>query len=489
MKKIYSSLMTATLSLFSLASLGQEVFEPYYEILEDVPVPLYAVSANGKYATGEFEGTVAVYDVDNKTVSSFYDPQNSGTMLKCVSDNGIAGGEFGIDLNGAASLYKEGEWAILPVPQGYVKEGGVVNGMSRDASILVGYVSDGVSYQPCIWTRQDDTYLPEILPAPDKDIWGSKPYYTMCNGMNEDGSVLYGRLNDFTGFYYFPVIWQKKGDEYVYEIIGEELLINEGAENPGPQPQFEDYVTADPGTPEYIKQCEDFDMIIIREWWQKVEAYISPEIISVSNGTMSANGRYLVFNVGKQPYKVDIQNECKITPFEVEDALACGVADDGTTVLGTPAGFSARTALIASGEDLEPVVMVEWLKEKYGLEIPGGEMYSDIGTPAISADGKTIVSYFMINQVVGASMVIRVADTHGIYSLEKMGREMTFKDNQLYLPSAHGQIKITDLAGKKVFAPAVLSPITGLSFLPGGFYVVEVDMEGETLVRKILVRK
>lgn len=127
--------MTA-LSFMTGSSFAQETVCIYDE--PDVSTPFYELSMNGKYAAGEYEGAVMVYEIETGKEYPFYDESNSGAAVKCVVNDGVAAGQFGIDLDGTTALYDKGEWEMLSAPKGFNETGSMVMCMTSDRKTLAG---------------------------------------------------------------------------------------------------------------------------------------------------------------------------------------------------------------------------------------------------------------------------------------------------------------------------------------------------------------
>ena len=95
-------------------------------------------------------------------------------------------------------------------------------------------------------------------------------------------------------------------------------------------------------------------------------------------------------------------------------------------------------------------------------------MYRVIGTPAISSDGKTIVSDYTSDLVTGESIVICLGGTSSVDATKKTP-ELKFCDNHLYLATDNGLLMISGMADGIVYTGPVDRKVTGLSFLSPGF--------------------
>lgn len=476
MKKNYLFILMTALSFMTGSSFAQETICIYDE--PDVSTPFYYLSTNGKYATGEYEGAVMVYEIETGKEYPFYDESNAGAALKCVANDGVAAGQFGIDLDGTAALYDKGEWEMLSVPEGFNDTGSTVVCMTSDRKALVGWASDGM-YKPCLWTMQEDgSYKPEILPYPEKDLWGTKPQQVTCWGISDDASVICGRYNDFTGFRWFPILWTRGEDgSYTAKILCEDILIHKDAENPGPQPEWEEWLGDRTPTEELSNEFND----IIMEWNRKSEEYCPlDKKLFMTSKTISPNGEYLVFAMGETSYHFDLTTDTR-TVLAVTGGMPTGVTDDNTIIFAGSVLAGAAGLILPAGAG-QPSTIAEYLKTNYDLEID-----APIGNPRISNDGKTIIAYSTPDMITFQNLVIRLDVPDSVEDLQQHGT-IGIYNNQLQIAGGEGEVMISDLTGKRVYHTKTNAVLTNLSFLPKGLYVVKAAAGNETLVQKIAIK-
>lgn len=155
------------LSFPRVSSFAQETISIYEE--PDLLTPLYEISTNGKYAARKYEGMVTVYETETGKEYPFYDEGNPGTRLSCVADDGVAAGQFGVELDATAALYDKGEWEMLPVPEGFNKIGSTLRCMATDRQVLAGWaLMDGISHvygagKKMVPTRRKHCLIPKRI--------------------------------------------------------------------------------------------------------------------------------------------------------------------------------------------------------------------------------------------------------------------------------------------------------------------------------------
>lgn len=455
--------------------------------------PLYCVSANGKYAAGDF-GAVSLLDLETGEETVFYDAANEGSSAKGVTNDGTIVGQFGVDLSAPGAVLKKGadSWTILPVPE-EVGEGGEFcpQGVTPDGKYIAGYCYDmnkGM-YVPLMWNLQDDgSYGTELLPYPETDLWGMQPQMTVLYGLSNDGTKAYGKMVDFTGFCTLGILYTKGEDgTWTYRLLGEDWLIkNEGAENPGPQPQMEDYVTAEPGTDEYWQQVQDFDFLMM-DWNIAAEAYAkistSPSSqIQVNQNSMSGNGKWMVMATPDAARRYNIEDGTYVEISGSAGQTACSVTDNGDVMMASPLAAPFRSSYIcpAGTESNGPQDFVGWLETNYEVIYAEGTEDGStmgLGTCCVTPDGKTFVGWNapMQPNLYYVSSIVRIdGTTTSIMNIDKT-KEPIIEGGVLYIPEGTADVSIYE-AGGSLIAAFTAEGSTDLSSYAKGIVVVKVNV-------------
>lgn len=384
----------------------------------EISVPLYYLSENGKWAAGEFYGIASRINLETYEYEEYYEDDYPGTAALAISNDGLVAGRFGSDIAAPAALWRinSTEWEVLPVPEGCGQYDYCVQGMTGDEKYLVGYGYTSGIYVPVIWTLQDDgSYEAGLLPYPDADIWGSTPQMVICQGISDDAQVVYGRIVDYTGFVYLAIVWKKDSStgSWNYETLGEDYVII-GDSNPGPQPEESDYVTADPDEDMdgWFDQMESYSEAL-SEWWDLAGEYArlatsSSLRLSTSQEGISSNGRYLCVNIPDEPRVYDLSDGSYVS-YPASVGGATSVSNDGI-ILFAYGMLGSYTAYIATEGVTEPVLLSDWLSENYEIEYVDGSstLGSGIGACKISSDGETIVGWTSSDMMNATNTVIKL---------------------------------------------------------------------------------
>lgn len=478
--------------LFAVASLAQN--KPVAHVTKpDLLSPMYHLSYNAKWAAGEFNGRVTLYNIETGEAVDFEDENWQGATGKCVSDYGTVGGQYGpnLDLTAPGALWRNGEeWELLPAPEGCADNSYVPLAMTGDEKYLAGYGYglDGL-YYPCLWTLQDDgSYKAELLPCPEKDIWGDVPQMTTCQAISEDGCTIAGRFVDSTGYIYLIVVWKKDSSgDWSYEIVGEDYVIT-GSENPGPMPKFEDYVTAAEDTEEFWAQCSEYDMAVF-DWWGLAYEYAriadsSSKRVVVNPGCLSSTGRYMAATFADKPRLYDLENGNSYTEYDI-NALATSVSDYGTLLVASPVDMPARTAYIVPAGTAEPILMSQWLEDNYEISYETENLTSlgSIGNPRIAHDESLIISWNTPDMVMGETMIIKLDGGKGVDEHEAVAASM---QGNMLMTDGMASVSVYDLAGKCLCSMDVCGS-TDLSAFVSGLVIVRVTTHAGTETFKAVV--
>ena len=466
--------------------------------------PMFCVSANGNYAAGD-QGAVTLLDLNTGEASVFYEEENDGSFAKAVTNDGTIIGQYGNGgMDSPAAILKKGakQWEYLPVPEGCNATGTAPQGATADGKYLVGYAaSDGTypeTYVPVIWTLQDDgKYTVEVMPRPEKDIWGSVPQFTMLFGISNDGNTAYGRTVDWTGFSTLGIIYKKDAEgKWSFKTVGEDWLII-GDENPGPQPTFESIVTAEEGTEEYYEQIAQLDQAIM-DWWPKAEAYAHlssapTNQIRVNANSISGNGKYVVLATPSDGVRRYNTEDFSFVPVG-GGSISCSVTDNGDVV--TASGFDGMYSayITPNGEDMSGgMSLLSWVQANYDTTIESGEKFTGgtegMGITCCTPDGKTFVGYCNPRQegMWSVSTIVRIGKgplvPTSIQDVMTM-QQPEIENGTLNIPEGVGEVSIYGTDGTQV-ASFTAEGSVNLSSYASGMSIVKVKVGKLTKTFKV----
>lgn len=484
MKKNFTYLVFAALT--ASPALAQD--RPAAYVTQPNSIALYSVSPDGHYAAGEYYGRVQVYEMATGKIHEFYDETKVSVQGKDVSNNGIVVGQYGDELNVHPALWQAGaqEWTILQVPEDFNQKTGCAMGISSDGNIVVGYgaKTDG-NYYPLMWTKNDKgSYETVALPYPEKDLFGMAPQMSIVQGLSDDGQTAYGRFVDYTGTVYLGILWQKDGDgNWTYRLLGEDyVIIGTEEDNPGPQPKFEDYVTAEPGTDEYTQQDNEFNFAML-DWWGEAEkyarlAYSQYDRIVTNINFITTDGKQLILNIPDGTSRIYDTTD-KDLSYKTVNGSVTSMTNDGTLMFTNgvmPAGSSEKTGL----ED--------WLNANYEVTIdPSFEgIYGS--APRISSEGNAIVNWYTLDNVITKAVAITLGNewTTGIKnSTTDTGVKMS--GTVLITGDGSADVKVFDASGRCILQKEVNGSID-LKDVCQGIAVINVRKANSESTLKVCLK-
>lgn len=207
----------------ALTAFGATAAEPI--IVENSQIS--AVSPNGEFFVSMINGQLKVISVaDGSVISEWgsYEEEYSIGYGRSIANDGTIVGATPF----SAAYLKNDQWTELNV----LKEG-VLNyaqGITPDGKLIVGTVGTSPLTTddtpepmmiPAIWERQEDGSYSDckVLPYPALDFTGRVPMYVMAVSPNDDGTVIAGYLQDYSGFFNQPIIFSRKADgSWEYKI-------------------------------------------------------------------------------------------------------------------------------------------------------------------------------------------------------------------------------------------------------------------------------
>lgn len=371
------------------------------------------VSANGEWAfTTHQNAGVVLYDIANKNLTRF---EGADYYADAISNDGVLAGTF----KKIPAVYKDGEWIELPIPAGVVSTtGSSARGISANGKIVCGHVGTAQRRKPTIWTLQDDgSYLPEILPCPEKDPSGRTLQAVDALSCSAEGDVICGRLIDYSGLINMPMYW-KKNNQNVWEsvLLGKDLIFKEGVEipvlpeypnEPNPMSYFiaadsatykqavddykatpigedpawnpERYITHPDSIAAYDKAVEEYTTLneAVDAEVQAFYKLLTGKSFDAYSLRISGNGQYIT---SACTYKFRNSNHEVISIFspmyidlntgkmevldDVPNGLPNGMTDEGDFFYATPYSGSTRSAFVLPAGSKTPVEFTQWVKQK-----------------------------------------------------------------------------------------------------------------------------
>ncbi len=388
---------------------------------------IYGTSPNGRYIYGGSPNSTAFcYDTLRDTTSLFLSETGvEKSMIYAVSDDGEifvaqdGKGTFVYDM-AQKKLHEiktpESNWPdVRPV---YV---------TPDAKHLVGYLMDPTYEQesmtlPIYGTRAEDgSWTIKKLPMLDKDYLGRKPNYTQAFFCSPDGKKILGRQNTYNGSDR-PLFWQlDEQEQYQCSTPCDSFLYNLDAPLPGPEPEWDDYVTADYEQDSVLYNQQEAEFNKAYDAWEKaykkVVKGVSPDlawqVMSPASGSWMISiqegiGEGDDYTTISYPGALNVADG-SIERINIQKAYGLGGlgrTDDGGWIC-YPDGTldpNDRTTYVVY-PDGKKLTMLEYLKQLTGKELspaftysytPNGETeqksITDMETVNFSADGKTLAA-------------------------------------------------------------------------------------------------
>lgn len=232
------------------------------------------ISPNGQWLVGQGGSySLLIKNLATGDTYEYYEDDShayatgSGSV---VSNNGTV---IGTTDNLSASYWENGEWIDLKTPD---VDGATntVNSITPDGNIICGNVGNAaVSLEtseimclPAVWYRGEDGTFgdPVLLPHPSFDFTGRVPQYITAVSISDDGNVIVGQMQDYTGFVIQPIVYvRNENKEWTYALIHPELTNPNGVEFPEYPGEFDllcdktDFMTQEE-IDAYNKAVEDY---------------------------------------------------------------------------------------------------------------------------------------------------------------------------------------------------------------------------------------
>lgn len=291
------------------------------------------ISRNGKFA-----GYVNTEQIDGKYVYTAFrinletgeiievqgiDQNGNHKEMSAISDDG----RLYVVRSYNTYVFYDGEEIDMFVPEGY--RGPIVESISADGSVLVGYLSDSQNlYQPVKWTSFGAEC--ELLERPDDNAGGTGVYPgSMARGCSADGSVVYGSEWKFYGLIY----WR------------DGRMFNPGID-------YADISYDDKGSP-LVGRIK-----------------MGPDVMKISPNGKYIAASYIVQADYAGEYPVLINTETGGMDFleKVKGFAASAVTDDGL-VFGYSPTFGMTTGCVLDFEGRKTIAISDWFKSEYGIHV------------------------------------------------------------------------------------------------------------------------
>lgn len=371
-------LLLISLSVLSMSAMAQDITEPLI-----IP-ELYAwkLTPNGKWLGGDINGICDVYDVENKTLVQY-----TGAKAATLTNDGI----MALTRAQKPSLLIDGE---VVVPQSLAgARSGSIQCISSSGNRLCGsinYPDAGINgFYVCDIDENGVVGAPKPLPRPSLDFFGCKPQFTNMLAISDDGTAITGFVQDWRGYYCYPILFRENEDgKWDYSYPAESLFnpndypipYNPWLEEPK-YPNFTDFMNAvqktayedamakyymglllempdakDYMSPEQWQAYYDA-AVYYNEWWygnqDAIKAYDtdynrilnSSVIFDLNEVAISPDGRYLACSYIEYPEGVEAAGIIRINTTapeykkyvtDVEEFYPTQVLTDGTILMSQP---------------------------------------------------------------------------------------------------------------------------------------------------------
>lgn len=419
MKKL---LLLTGVSAISLAAFAADGTEPTK--INDAFIQ--KISSNGKYAVSLLsESRLDIINLETGERDSYrYTEENDASYYngigKCISDNGILVGGTTFS---SAEYWKDGDWHVLPLPDGAVYSN-TANAITPDGSRICGMIGvggialdgDNLMVAPCIWNAEADGFsMPVMLPYPKQDYAGRMPQYVKAIDISGDGKTIVGMVTDAVGYINYPILYFEDNEgNWNYKIPHEDLLVPKGFEIPtypgeytGEYPMPTDYMTdeeleaynealtkyyngeleEEPNCLDYMsgEDKEAFEKIMVEynTWYEKFQAWsaamteIQEYCPSYQNNSVCISEDGLTYGCtisegggfpwgGQSTNNVwvfDINSD-NITKYDQQDNLCLTyLANGGIVVSSTPVSYfePSNSFILKDGEVID---MYAWMNTK-----------------------------------------------------------------------------------------------------------------------------
>lgn len=509
MKKLLLLTTAALLAVPCVEALGaddgKEDVKPEV-MLTGIPWSVMGTSPNGRWICGTRQNSVVYrYDTWNKKLEYIWAEGNMESVAHDVADDGTV---VGMDDDAKLAIWKPDAttWTLVETTNGHVGNGTAFE-CSGDMKMLIGYTNKEqtndkpYNIEPTLWKlTTDGTYEETYLPVPAKDFLGGVPQFVSPRFISTDGKRVVGPVVNERGNYPISLIYTLGDDgKWTYsDELKDIKFTDKFKEIYTAEPNMDDYVTAQPGSPEYMDQVNEY-IKVGEEWQKKLESEGMTGHDFSATPMMSDNGKWLVGDCtapddfyGPAIYDIDAHKYTELTALKGH--VPYGVTNEGDIVTATEDQLMAY--LVVHGHYDQPVSLVALLEE-YGMNLmdylPQETAYID--NPAISGDGKTITARYITGKDAEGNVkqemfcialepvanavrsVLNTPDDEGI----------AVKGDVVETAAKAATITVYGLSGR-VVKEATATRSMSIGDVPAGVYVVKAKVDGRTLTTKIIKR-
>lgn len=513
-KKLYLSLFL----MLAISTFANEV----EVVFTGTPWFTMGISGDGRYIVGTRQYTEAYrFDIQEERLMVVPTTGGYDDMAFCdVSDDGLIVGKSS-DMLPAIYHPDTQTWEKLPFPYSAITEG-YANEITPDGKVIVGFIMGSIDPDkpytvfPCVWRLQEDgSYVYEELPNPETDFLGTKTQFISTRTISEDGNTVVGVWVEKKGRYFQPIVYHHNGHEWTYEAPFVDLTFN-GNEIyekwMAQEPYLYDYVTVEPGDPEYMFMVEDYQMAFAEwqynfwtEWKTGFEVTSAPVI-------MSNNGKWLAPMATETEYawtpgalsieKTSVISYPVLYNLETGELIkfkeltggqswyTYGVSNDGDMISSD--GYNFYLCPAGSTDAIE---LSEWLQQEHDFDLksvlPPNTEYIECST--ISPDMTVLVGVYRSVTPEGElenketfcvklpgfmNSIKKTIDTPRNKNIVMVGDNLRFGN-------LARNITIYDICGKVVLTHSGETQSLDVTRLADGIYVVSAEIDGIITIGKV----
>lgn len=512
--------ITTLLLLLSAVLLANATDKPEV-VFTGTPWGTMGISGDGRYFVGtrQYEEAYRFDVAEGKLFIAKTSGQYDDMCFSDVADNGMIVGKSS-DMLPAIYNTETEEWEHLPIPYTGITEG-YANEVTPDGKTIVGFIMGSIdptkpyTVYPCVWRLQEDgSYEYEELPNPETDFFGTATQFISTRTISADGNTVVGVMVEKNGHFYQPIVYYYDGTEWSYELPFVDMTFNgdeaKYAEWMAKEPNLVDYVTTNPGEPEYNDQIEEFQEAYTKwqyEFW--TDFLTGFEVTSVPV-IMSTNGKWLapmakettyawkegdlsVSVESQKSYPVLYNLETKeLTKFE---EISEGFYTYGISNYGDMISCDGYNFYLKPYDSTEKIEISDWLKKEYGFdlmsELPSNTQYIDCCTlsseltllvgqyRSVNDDGSLDTKEVFCVKLPGfMNSIMETLNTPINDSIILAGDELRFGYEAT-------DITVYDMCGSQVISHKGGVNTLNVSNLEKGVYVVVATMGGKIAKGKI----
>ena len=329
---------------------------------------------------------------------------------------------------------------------------------------------------------------------------GLKPQMAILYGISNDGTRAYGILRDFTGFYSLGVIYKKDANgAWTYQTVGQDWLVKDESKKPGAYPVYEDYVTAEAGTPEWYEQDANYAYAIM-DWNAALNEYVytgtSPsQQILVNQNSISGNGKYVLFAIpGEGVRRYNTEDFTFDLVQGSGSYMGSSVTDNGDVLLASGFNGMYSAYICPASENMDGTTpLLDWVQANYDTTIETGEKFTGgtegLGVTCCTPDGKTFVGFNNPRQegMWSVSTIVRIGKgplvPTSIQDVMTM-QQPEIENGTLNIPEGVGEVSIYGTDGTQV-ASFTAEGSVDLSSYASGMSIVKVKVGKLTKTFKV----